>query len=603
MFNPIWVIAFLFISVASAAETSDSPEITLSPIIKDASPLDFLAQDPIVPVQEGVPRLDTGEGTLVHTFTDELPYSSTDPGSPGSLSQFRGLGRSSDETNVQSLGIPLNGPQGGGFDFSTFPQFFWADYRFQPGPSSASFDPRGISGTLNLVPWTAKALSDSESSTRVTGLYSDADLQQISVGAKYQDRVAILVGNSSGLVNGPSASLSAKVYESKDLTIQFHLLTTDIDAEIDQDPPEPIAAHQTSLRTIPVLQADWKVAPEVLVKSSIYYDNSYIRYDDPSYQSFSRGRAQQLGWENAVYAYGWKIGASSREIAYNAQVAGESSFTAPDENISTFQLARLIVLAGSVGNQLILEPTFQTVNDSDYGFLPEGTIGLRQEWDQSHSAVYVKGNFSRRIPSVVDRFYNIPAAGGFPAQVGNPNLLAEKDLTGILGVQTRQSHWDASLQGYYQVRYNAQVPLDSDTVDTLINSDNAHLFSIVATAGWTPLDVVHFYESANFTHSEVNALQSPFPYIPDFIDLLGMNLTFSSKLSADFQGRIQSSAFISSTSQVDPSAYVDMGVSYALSQNIRVMGRIENLTDAQLVFEPQTPPKGRILSVALLGSL
>ena len=241
---------------------------------------------------------------------------------------------------MQTLGIPLNYPQGGGFDFSTFPQFFWSDFRFQPGPSPAGLDPRGVAGTMTLLPWTAKALSDKAPESRYTGLYSNSDLTQISISAKYKDQVAVLAGDSSGLANGPSASISGRLYEDASLSLRYHLLFTDIDAEIEENPPEAIVEHSTTLRTIPVLQADWKITPELLLKSSVYYDNNYLRTDDPSGGSFSQERTDQFGFENALFYQGWKLGANTREIRYNATAAGENPFK-ENENVSTFQISKL----------------------------------------------------------------------------------------------------------------------------------------------------------------------------------------------------------------------------------------------------------------------
>jgi len=596
------LISLTFVSSLSGAAFGDEPEITLAPIIKDTSPLDLIARDPILPVVQGQPKIDTTSGSVQHSLTNDLPYSVTDPASPGSLSEFRGLGRSSDETDVQTLGIPLNYPQGGGFDLSTFPQFFWADFQFQPGPSPASLDPRGIAGTLGLLPWTAKALSDDAISSRYSALYSNSDLTQISIGAKYQDKVAVLVGNSSGLANGPSASISGRLYDDATLSVKYHLLFTDIVSEIEVNPPEAVAEHSRTLRTIPVVQADWKIAPEVLLKSSVYYDNNYLRVDDPNFSSFSQERTDQFGVENAVDYKGWKLGANSREIRYHQVVVGETDFSR-NENVSSFQIAKLLKSESDGGSAFLIEPTFQAVDVSDQGFYPEGTLGLRQEWDAGHSGVYVRGNYTRRFPSLVDRYLSVPSTNPAFAVISNPNLQVEKDVTGIIGIETKQSKWDASVQGYYQVRYNAEIAVVTPSGHSLINSDNARIASLVLTGGAHLLDDVRLYNSANFTYSHVNALNTRFPYIPNFIDTLGLEAQITQKLAADAEFRAQTNAYVGDALSLNGLAYVDLGASYQLLPSVKVMGRIENLVGNDIVLDPFSPPKERTFSVAVAGIL
>jgi hypothetical protein len=593
---------------------ADEPEFTLAPIIKDASPLDLLAHDPILPVEQGTPRIDTSSGSVQHSLANQLPYSVTDEANPGTLSQFRGLGRSSDETDVQTLGIPLNYPQGGGFDFSTFPQFFWADFRFQPGPSPAGLDPRGIAGTMALVPWTAKALSDESISSRYTGLYSNSDLVQLSVGAKYKDQVAVLAGNSSGLASGPSASISGRLYEDGALTLRYHLLFTDIDAEIEENPPEAIVEHSRTMRTIPVVQADWKVTPELLLKSSFFYDNVYLRTDDPAGGDFSQERTDQFGAENALFYKDWKLGASSREVRYNSTASGESSF-GMNENISSFQLSKLLKFesgsgaeSGSdsdSGNAFLIEPTVQAMSVSDQGFYPEGTLGLREEWgresDIAHSAVYARGNYARRFPSIVDRYLSVPNANLAFSTNANPNLQVEKDVTGIVGAETKQDQWDFSVQGYYQIRYNAEVGVDLPSGHTLINSDQARIASLVLTGGANLPHDIHLYDAANFTYSHVNALDTRFPFIPNFIDTLGLEGQVTKGLGADVEFRAQSNAFVGGALSLNSLAYVDIGASYQILPSVKVLGRIENLIGNDIVLDPFSPPKQRVFSVAVAG--
>jgi hypothetical protein len=595
--------AFVFSALTTNALASDSSEVTLPPIVKDVSPIDFLAEDPIVPLLSGAAKTNTSEGSIQHTLTNDLPYAATDPSSPGQTSQFLGLGSSSEDTDIQTLGIPLNSPQGGGFDFSSLPQFLWSDYRFQPGPSAASLDPRGIAGTLSLTPWTAQAISqatgqagDEKGTGQFTALYSTSNLTQLSIGGQYGDRAAVLVGNSSGLLNGPSGSLSARVYHDDHLDIRFHLLMTDVDATLQYAPPEAISAHALVVRNIPVLQIDWNVSPDVKFKSSIYYDNTYLRDEDFSNALFTQERVQQVGIENALFVSGWKFGASVREVSFS-QWANNVSFVAPDETTSSFQTSRLFVLSGDVGNRLMFEGTAEAMNLNRFGFYPEAAAGLRQEWDSGRSGAYIRGNFTRRFPSLVDRFYVV---NGF---VPNPALQPEKDITGIVGIETKQANWDASAQVYEQLRKNAEVTQTFPTYFTPVETGNAHLFSLVLSAGVRPIQALRIFDSANFTRSHVDLFDSAFPYIPNFIDVLGAEAALGLGFAADAEARFQSSAYISSGVALASTSYLDLGASYDLNSRIKLLGRIENITDNQVILSPFSPPKGRVFSIALSGTL
>jgi outer membrane cobalamin receptor len=461
-------------------------------------------------------------------------------------------------------------------------------------------DTRGIAGTLSLNPWTAQAIAQSgedKETGQFTGLYSTSDLTQLSIAGEYGDRAAILLGNSSGLMNGPSGSLSARIYHDDRLDVRFHLLTTDVDSTIKYNPPEPISSHALTVRNIPVLQVDWNISPDVKFKSSIYYDNTYLRDEDFSQGYFTQERVQQVGMENALFVSGWKFGASVRKVAF-AQYSNNVPFVAPDETTASFQISKLLVLAGDIGNRLMLEGTAQLTDVNRFGSYPEGTVGVRQEWDSGRSGAYARGNFTRRFPSLVDRFYV------FQGFIPNPALTPEKDFTGIIGVETHQSRWDASAQVYEQLRENTQATItDQNGNYTPIEAGNAHLFSLVLTAGVRPIEEIRIFNSANFTRTHVDLLDASFPYIPNFIDVLGAEATLGHGVAVDAEARAQAMAYTGPGTTLPGTAYLDLGASYDLNARIKLMGRIENITGNNVVLSPLSPPKERTFSVAINGAL
>ena len=90
---PLSLVAVAMFSLASdlllpKPSYGDEPEYTLAPIVKDASPLDLLAHDPILPVEQGTPKIDTSSGSIQHSLSNDLPYSVTDEANPGSCPSF-----------------------------------------------------------------------------------------------------------------------------------------------------------------------------------------------------------------------------------------------------------------------------------------------------------------------------------------------------------------------------------------------------------------------------------------------------------------------------------------------------------------------------------
>src|SRR4051812_17803177 len=108
-------VFFFCLAALLPGAVAHAQEIELPPAVAEGSAADVLLQDPVVPVREGKPAPNTGTVGVERSLLDDLALPISASG-PGELANFRGLGRSSEDTNVQTLGIPLNGPQGGGFD-------------------------------------------------------------------------------------------------------------------------------------------------------------------------------------------------------------------------------------------------------------------------------------------------------------------------------------------------------------------------------------------------------------------------------------------------------------------------------------------------------
>jgi hypothetical protein len=589
------IFSLTFFIVFSGLAWSD--EYVLPPIIKDASPVDALSNDPVIPADQGSTALTGGDGSIDQTFEDELPFSVTDTGRPGGLTQFRGLGRSAEDTNVQALGIPLNPPQGGGFDFTTFPQFFWSEYRFTLSPSTSALDPRGVSGVLSLTPWTAAAISGSDADktrSRWTAMIADSDLQQISVGEKYQDKVAVLAGLSSGQVNGPTVSVSARVYESDQFDVRFHLLATQVNETL-YNFGSGVSPDQITARVLPVIQLNWVIEPDLILKSSIFYDNTYIRSDDVTNNLYTRDRSQQFGAENALFFKEWKLGLSGRSVRANG-----NDFNSPTENIANSSVERTWTFDTSSVSQFIAVPSIEGVYVTSFGLKPQAGLGLREQWNDNALALFARGNYSYRFPALEDRYYTLVGA------MGNPGLTPEKDLTGIAGFEGKSGLLQGSLEGYYQIRNNVQVPVtlsDGFTVQQQ-NLGQAKIASLIASGSAQATSQLKLSDSLSYNHSRVNTLQSAFPYMPSVVNTFGSEWAFVRHMIFSADVRAQSSSFVSNSSPHLPAVvFADVQLAYTFQGGIQVIGRAENISDSNLVLTQGYPSKGRVLALSVVGPL
>ena len=271
----VLVTASIIPMAAFAAETRETRLPTM--VVEDASPTDLLNQDPLLPLQSGESSTVNGSGNAQKSLLDHIPLNSTSYGKAGTLSQFRGLGRSADDTQVQSLGVSLNPAQGGGFDFSTFPQYLWSDFQFQLSPGLAALDARANSGVVSLIPWTQSALASKGKGARLTGFGASSSLGQFSVGVKTTDDFAILAGWSVGAAQGPSGSVSGR-WGSGAIRGHYHLLATNLKSEISGPfqarTPE---ARLRTVRVIPIFQVDADLSQSMLLKTSFFYDSNYLQ--------------------------------------------------------------------------------------------------------------------------------------------------------------------------------------------------------------------------------------------------------------------------------------------------------------------------------------
>lgn len=587
-----WSLILILAGIARGVPWAIAEDaVELSPLLKEGSPVDALNEDPMVPAAGRDPQIVSGSGSIIGSFENQLALPLNNAGRPGTNASFLGLGRRAEDTNVQTLGIPLNPAQGGGFGFDSFPQYFWSGYRFQPGPPSASVDPRATAGTLTLIPWTLPALSRPGVRTRLTQYYSNQGLVQTSIGAGVDQKVAILMGYSEGDVQGPSASLSGRWGRDR-IQGKFHLLATRVESRVPGPTRTPTPnAEQLTARLIPVFQTDFEISPKLLLKASAFYDGQYLRYEDPGALSI-RDQMRQGGIETAWLWQSWKFGLHYRRASFHGL-----DFQAPDETTINAQVSRLIEW-----DSHLLEPNFQAIQVTGYGWFPAGSLGYRYGWSPSLSS-FARMGYNRKIPSLLDRYYGI---------FGNPELQPEETWSGILGTELDNPSWGASLQFYGRIQRDAIV---ADVNYVPQNLGNARILSLIQSLRVTPISGADLVQSTHLSTSRISGTGQAFPYLPGVTELLSATIY---RPGTPVEDRVWQ--FSTIWRFEGPAAYPsgarrpgfgswDMAARGRVAQRVRdedvqnvfLTAKVENILDREVERVSGYVDPGRVFSLALIG--
>lgn len=584
---------FLFLPVFAHAAA-----VELAPIIKEGTPADALMDDPVLPARLETVSPFSSSGALDRSLIGALPLSIRETGQPGELSQIRALGRSAEDTNVQALGIPLNPPQGGGFNLSAFPQFLWSEYRFQLGPSMGAFDPQGVAGSVTLVPWSASALSLPESGAKALSSYSSSGFGQVAAAAHARDEIAVVAGYSSGALRGPSAAISAKPGGEKAL-FRFHVLATHVEADSagPANAPSP-GATLTTTRVIPVVQMDLPVPGEALLKSSLFADGSWLRYNSSSYSTSDR--AEHYGFENALLSGEWKFGLGLRAMTYRSL-----QFEAPQEVSGYATMARSFEPGG--GGAWLIEPTLKVAAISRFGAYPEGSLAGRFIWHREAAQtqeIFARVTHSRRFASLADRYYVDPYF------VGNPSVRPESDWTAIGGLA---SAWKAApvsiknrLQVYLQRRNDSlsTVPL-TGAMTTVSNVGGAYIAALMEEAAfhfekWIPgLEVS---EGLTITRSALESTGSLFYYVPGIINVFSIGYAPTpSSFMAKATYRLSGSQMAPSGNELGGYGTLGLEMSAKLGGAVELTASVDNLFNRIYETVEHYPCRGATYSVGLTG--
>jgi len=583
-----FIFLLLSLCLCGSRGTLAQTSVNLPEILKSAeTPADALARDPVVPSMNLKYENDSPSGSIDDTIRNDIPAPLTTYGTgPGSLSQFRGLGKSAEDIDVQALGISLNPPQGGGFSLSVFPQFLWADLSYQLGPSLAGIDPQSVSGSITLIPWSARHLELLGSHQNASGFYSTQGVAQFAAGSSHEQDYAAITGYSVGALRGPSAGAST-AWKWGSVTAHAHVLATSVDGDLSGTIAMPTPNEDLlTQRVIPIVQFDFPLAREAVLKTSAFYDGSLIRDQDSSKGTVSNSFIQQFGAENALLFGPWKMGASLRALTYHADLA-----TAPIQLVSNFQITRDIEV-----EKFLIEPSLQAVVVTDQGVLPGASLGVRRE--EGNLAFFSRSTVSHKTGNLLQRY----AQDAF--SLANPTLGAETDYSQILGTEIGDAQNGVTFEALGQRRSNVQVYTLLPSGQSMVtNQGNASILALTASGVLQASSFFSFRNAFTLNTSQIDQTQNAFPYLPTLLNNFSAAV-HQNKVEVRLEWLLSTQAYVSSFSGSLPGyGLVNLALKTKVSRQLKTGVRMDNMIDHGIQWVPGYPYQGRSFSLFLSGDL
>lgn len=560
--------------------------LTLDPVLVNGTAADLLSQDSIVPQEKKRTDPVSSSGSVGRSLLTRTTLPITETGHPGEPSSVRGSARSADDVDARIFGVPINPPQGGGFNFSIFPSFLWSEVRYQAGPGLSGSEPRSITGQLQLIPRSFDALGSRAAGAGASQFYSSAGILQTAVQGstgRGEDGsgIAAVLGVTEGVAKGPAGSLSAtKNFGS--YRIHTHLIATQQKAQ-SQGTESYVTPNATieNARVIPVFQLDTKD-----VQTTFFSDLARIDYRDPGFSLNTLDLVQQAGVNTIYKKGGWRFGLGSRYVNYRTR--GKASIGEAIGNIQltkTAALGDLWMIEPSIGGGLV------TKGVTSFYFFPVVSVGLSrlETWG---GEAYVRVGISRKVPSLLDRNYSLP--GLF---VPNPDLKSERVTTAILGWNRESGAWTTG------IRFQGQAIQDARVLSGLqpINGGTATIASVAFDGGfqWTSENRLNYSFLVNLSEIESPSQgKGAFMGLPAWTQVGSWDWN-SGRWGSSLAYRWTSGFRNSYGPSVGPTVYADWAGRYRVNSTLEIGARVDNLWDADVRLVADYPRLVRRFSLLL----
>ena len=573
----MFLLLFLIHSV-QAAET----EYKLEPIVvKASSSFDSLSAEEYLP-QKKISFEFNRSGTL-ETLEKSEPFPSVNYGYPsGAMGTTLG-GRSIDDTQVSTLGVPLNLPQGGGPDLSFFPSFLWSGVTLSTVPSTAGFSPQGISGSMQLELWTRTQVRDhkfSSTFSRVTGNY-DRNLQNFSVGTK-KENIAILGGMNFGREQGPAGSLSYYFIRKPKSHFIFHLLGSDQEGDNPGDKkfPTPLARKKT-WRVIPALESHQEFGDDeekLIFESTFYADLNQMVFETPGVSRTS-DRSQEYGIENAIHWKANTLALTGRLVSYQSSTFGSFQEWPILAQLShDFQFNEEWKMRLSGGGNFV----------SDVGFYPTGRASFKYQIDHD-SNYFFELNSLAKMPTLTSRHYL------YGTYHGNPNLNPERVNAAIAGFDIAKNKIESTTTLKNEYRNQIQVNQNNTTE----NAGNAYLISLLEDIKWKATQKYTTNVGTLFTYSKLADSGFSYPDLPFVSFLWGSTYTFSDQIKLNHDFHFMGHSTAAGGGMHDAYFLMNFSVDYLPTEGTIFTLGCDNVTDKRAEVVVDYPLPGRIVYLNL----
>lgn len=565
-------LIFSFLTPARSAESS----FTLPPLtVTGRTSFETLREESLAPTT--VIQVDGSRSTLL----DDLKWNTLFPvrsfGYPSGQNGISLGGRSIDDTQVTTLGIPLNQSIGGGADLSAFPGFLWSEVRFAPSTTSAGFIQQSASGNLDLTPWSWSILSsqnEPDAPSRLTASW-DRDLQTLSIGTRKSD-ISILAGTSLGRQTGPAGSLSYRFLKTPQWVVYANVLGTDQEGD---DPgsttfPTPGGKKKTT-RVTPSFMGHYSSSNDLSVQTTLFGDFQRLESTSSFFSSLDRTRT--VGIENAITSGDTVFSFSARNVDFTNTTAGNySEWPAHFGVTQKFQSAS--------GTRVHVTASSEYL--SGFGFHPGARVSSEVPLESNRN-LFFEVQALPKLPSIQDRLYVDPSIGF----TGNPNLLPERVYAAIAGFEDRKS----TIQNKTQIRAEArdQVILIKPDFSSVENAGTAQFMSLSETISARITPWIQVRADALASYSRLSKNEKPYPRMPGLSAGGAVTVNPRDSLSLESQAKWMGRSREADGSPFD--AYVLLGekIKYLASENLILILGVDNLLDSRIEMIRGYPLPGR----------
>lgn len=581
LIQKIFLIGFGFGALASSAHSTEL-EYTLDPVIvKAKSSFDSLSEDEYLPQKKL--SYDKAHGETINRLEKNLVVPSRYFGYPGGAMGSALGGRSIDETQVSTLGVPLNLPQGGGPDLSFFPAFLWSDMTVSMVPSIAGFSTQGVSGSMQLELWTRAQVRELKRSTNISRITGGVNrqLQNFSVGTK-NDNIAMLAGMNFGRQSGPAGSLSYYFIRKPRSHFIFHMLGTDQEGDNpgDKVSPTPFDKKKT-WRVITALESHQELGDDeqpVTLESTFYADLQQAKYVSASTES---NRTQVFGLENALQWGKNTIALTARLVNFQNSTFGSfTEWPILGQYYRDFQLSDAWKMRLAGGGNFVTEVGVSPIARASFKY----NIDPDKNW-------FFEANSLPKMPTLTARHYL------YGTYHGNPDLKVER-VNGLIGGYESLGNKVESVTTL-KAEYRNQIQIDRGT--TTINAGNATMFSLNEDFKWKITERFHNQFGVNLTYSKLATNSLPYPDLPYFSALWNASYVFSDQFKLQRSFRYMGRSTTSTGGEHSDYFLMDLSLDYSPMENTTLTLGCDNVTDKRAEVVVNYPLIGRIFYLNLVS--